>query len=311
MSSELQNITDNLHEKYKSMVTSDVLTPQTHAEMLDDDKKKLVELALNHSFLNPKFKMERFVPSGQLTPYSTVRQWLLELKSIEEQCERYVTLIAKYELEIPMLKAMIDKEEDPIKLSELKIRLIDKEYNYNCDKRRKAQHFIEREQYTDLLKDYLDGPSGKTPDGRSWLEVFGDMDEENEWEKHYWTVRLAKQAAMDIVGYGRVSAGNIDAITQLDTVQQQEATVLAHEIALRVEAMSHYARGQAHQHLLETDNQYARIMTNKTPDDLNRIEFNVNDLVPKTVSHHEDQGADAQQPDDNTSDEEFHNVYRP
>jgi hypothetical protein len=312
MSSEIQNITDNLHEKYNQMVTSDTLSSATHPELLEDEKRKLVEMALNQTFLNPKFKMERFVPSGQLTPYATVRQWLLELKSIEESCEKYISLMSKYDLEIPMLKAMIEAETDPIKQAELKIRLIDKEYNFTCDRRRKAQHFIEREQYCDLLKDYLAGPNGKTPDGRSWLEVFGNMDEENEWEKHYWTVRLAKQAAMDMVGYGKVSAGNIDAITQLDVKQQQEAIGLAHEVALRVDAMSDHLRNQAHRHLLETDNQYAGIMGNRKPDDLNRIEFNINDMIPKSVSHHSD--PDAIDPEGSAtptiSDEELNDVYR-
>jgi hypothetical protein len=306
MTTEIQNFSENLHEKYADMTTDDKLSPTTHADKLEEDKQTLVEMALNATFLNPKFKMERFVPAGQLTPYSTVRQWLLELKSIEESCERYVTMMAKYEIELPMLRAKIDQEPDPIKKAEIQLKLLEQQYQYTCDKRRKAQHFIEREQYCDLLKDYLAGPNGKTPDGRSWLEVFGNMDEENYWEKHYWTVRLAKQAAMDVVGYGKVSAGNMDAITQLDAHQQHEALALTHEVALRVEAMSSSLRNQAHGHLMQTDKEYADVMQGHTPEDLNKIEFNVNNLIPVAEQHTAEPGAV-----DEPTDEELNDVYRP
>jgi hypothetical protein len=54
------------------------------------------------------------------------------------------------------------------------------------------------------------------------LEIYGDEEEEEKLEKEYWTERLGRQAALDMISYGRIGAGNMEAILQLDPDHQQE-----------------------------------------------------------------------------------------
>jgi hypothetical protein len=54
-----------------------------------------------------------------------------------------------------------------------------------------------------------------------------DTDEEDYYEAEYWTNRLAKQAATDLLFYGRVGTGNMDAILSMAPQQQTETLSLA------------------------------------------------------------------------------------
>jgi hypothetical protein len=253
----------------------------TAVKYLTEDQKKLVAHSLNLCFLNPKFKMKHFVTNGQLTPYSTIRQLLLELKVMEEATETFEYMLKKMELEKEGLVMRLEIEKDPIQRNLLQLDLLKNEIEYKQNKRRLAQNYIEREQYIQLIEEFKAGPDAKTPDGKDWItEVFGNMEEENKWEEHYWTIRLAKQAALDIVAYGRVGSGNMEAITQLGEGLQEQALALTHEVSLQLEALSNGLRQDVHEKLLATDSHYRALMSGKRPEDLNKIEFNIEQLVP-------------------------------
>jgi hypothetical protein len=296
---EIKSWEHNLFDKYEKFKTTDKL--KTDHSLLEEEQTRLVESALNQVFINPRFKMKHFVPSGQMTPYSTMRQWLLELKTTEEAIETFELRLKRFELEKEILELKIDREPDLLTRKQLQLDLLKTTQDFGSSKRRVMSHYMERENYLSLINEYLEGPNGKTPDGKSWMDVF-NTPEEDKYESEYWTVRLAKQAAMDIVGYGKISAGNIDAITQLEQSQQQETLALAHEVSLRVEGASNHIRNAVHMRLLKTDRDYALSMGNRTPEDFNKIEFNVNDMVPESEVHHAN--------NDNNQDDLL-NVYNP
>jgi hypothetical protein len=296
---EIKSWEENLFDKYSKFKTTDKL--KTDHSLLEEEQTRLVESALNQVFINPRFKMKHFVPSGQLTPYSTVRQWLLELKTTEEAIETFELRLKRFDLEKEILELKIDREADLLVRKQLQLELLKTTQDLGSSKRRVMSHYMERENYLSIINEYLEGPNGKTPDGKSWMDVF-NTPEEDKYESEYWTVRLAKQAAMDIVGYGRISAGNIDAITQLERAQQETTLALAHEVSLRVESTSNHIRNTVHMQLLKNDPGYALSMNNKTPDDFNKIEFNVNDMVPESEVHY---------PNNKNNQDDLLNVYNP
>jgi hypothetical protein len=299
---EIQTYTEDLFQKYKEYSSSD--KSQTENKYLSKEQLTLVEKALNSHFLNPKFKMKHFVTNGQLTPYSTIRQLLLELKSMEEATETFEYMLKKMELEKAGILLRLDVEKDPIQRNILELELLKNEKEYKQNKRRLAQNYIEREQYIQLIQEFKDGPDGKTPEGKDWLDVFGNMEEENKWEEHYWVVRLAKQAALDLTAYGRIGSGNMEAITQLGTGLQEQTIALTHEVSLKLEALNNGLRQEVHNKLLASDPEYRSLMQGKRPEDLNKIEFNINDLVPITETF-----SDNQPKKNNSSDEDLLNVY--
>jgi hypothetical protein len=57
---------------------------------------------------------------------------------------------------------------------------------------------------------------------------------EEVYEKEYWTIRLAKQAAMDMLSHNSIGTGNMSAITVLSQGQQNEIFSIAHRYVLEM-----------------------------------------------------------------------------
>lgn len=277
---DITKFESNLFEKYKEFGSTDY--SRTNNEKFSERQKELLHLALNMTIVNPKFKMENFVTNGKMTPYSTIKQYMLELKAIEEATENFEFGLKKSQIEIDVLKIKLEREPDPLQklLYEGEINL--KEKDITQSKRRVKQLYIEREQYLELIEEFEADPANKTADGRSFLDIF-ETPEEDYYERQYWTVRLAKQAAMDLVSYGRVGHGNMDAITQMPKDLQNETLALAHQVSLKVEAASEFLRGESHKNLLELDREYRERVEKLSPQGHQEISYsstegNVNDV---------------------------------
>jgi len=276
----LVNFPINLFDKYDEFTPHDSST--THNRLLSSEQKAIVEKAMNITFVNPKFKMEHFVTSGQITPYSALKQWVLELKGHEETTENYEHTIRKLDLEIEVLELRSKRSDDEIEKRLIEIELLEKSKQNKQNKRRLKQLYIEREQFVELIQEFLEKPEIKTPDGRSLLDIF-ETPEEEEYEKQYWSVRLARQAAMDISSYGKISHGNLDAICQLPPEMQNQTLALAHEVSLKIESANDYIRNETHKHLLANDKEYKdnTSSNNKSTPKISLTEYkegNINDV---------------------------------
>ena len=67
---------------------------------------------------------------------------------------------------------------------------------------------------------------------------------EDEYEKQYWVVRFAKQAAMDLLSYGNISAGNLSSIVVLPPELQDEIFKIAHHYTAEMKAHQEEVREQ-------------------------------------------------------------------
>jgi hypothetical protein len=63
-----------------------------------------------------------------------------------------------------------------------------------------------------------------------------DPTQSEEIESDYWEYRLAKQGALDMIAYGRIGVGNMEAIMQLDADAQNRTLTMAYEILVQNEA---------------------------------------------------------------------------
>jgi len=204
-----------------------------HLDKLSNQEQTLLERCLNKTLINPKYKMKYFQGADQLTPFHKLRQWLIELKTLEQAIEEWETKNEKRKLELELAEMKFEAAADPIQKKELEIQLCELRAWNNGLKQTAAQHYVERHHYIDLINEFLESDEGKTEDGRSLLEVF-DTPEEDVYERHYWTIRLAKQAAMDLLMYGRIGSGNMSAIVTLDEAQQNEIISIAHRYNLEM-----------------------------------------------------------------------------
>ncbi len=231
-------------QRFQSTINTDV-------SMLDDSAKKMIERALNKEWTNPKYKLRWFVGQQQITPFSKFRQWLLELKSKEESIENMEYEIAKLQVEYDRYKRIKDNSSDDLDQRLAEIEMWKTDRNIYMSKRRIQDWYLERQHLIDLIDEFMASDEAKLPDGsgRTYMDIL-DTEEEDHYEGEYWTNRLAKQAACDMLFYGRVGTGNMDAILSMSPEQQAETLALTVNFSTQLQAYQVKLQAEASQ-LLE------------------------------------------------------------
>jgi len=226
-------------DRYVSEINSDV-------SMLNESERDIIKTAMNKEWTNPKFKMRWFVGETQITPFAKFRQWLLEIKAKEEAIENLEYEIAKWDLEIKRQERRRDTAEDPLDIKAAEIEIWNLTRNQVTTKRRLQDWYLERQQLVDLVTEFLESPESKTPDGKSYLDILNTA-EEDKYEEEYWTNRLAKQAACDLLFYGRINSGNMDAICSLPPAQQTETLAIAINYSTQIQKLQTDMQNEAAQ----------------------------------------------------------------
>jgi hypothetical protein len=217
-------MTDRLIQYHSDRFNSEI---QSDVSMLTDREKELVKLSLNKEWTNPKFKLRWFVGQTQITPFAKFRQWLLEIKAKEESIENMEYELAKFDVEYDRYQRMRDNAHDDLDKRLAEIEMWNTDRLRYTSKRRLQDWYLERQHLIDLLTEFMASDESKLPDGsgRSYMDIM-DTEEEDIYEAQYWTNRLAKQAACDMIFYGRINSGNMDAILSLGAEQQAETLAL-------------------------------------------------------------------------------------
>jgi len=172
--------------------------------------------------------MRWFVGETQITPFSKLRQWLLEIKGREEAIESLEHDIAKWQIEIDRNNYVAEVATDEFDKRAAALEAWNLERKQIATKRRLSNWYLERQQLIDLVNEFMESDEAYLPDGtgRTYMDVM-DTEEEDVYEAEYWTNRLAKQAATDLLFYGRINSGNMDAILSMHPEQQTETLTLA------------------------------------------------------------------------------------
>jgi hypothetical protein len=207
----------------------------TDTSMLTDDERAILERGHNTEWKLHEFKLKHFVGHAQFTPYGKLRQWLIELKSRENTIEHIEYEIQKFEVEEKMALRDADTETDELKKELLLIEAAKIRKDCSRSRLRVSDFYKERNDCIKLIQELLASDEGKLADGRSLMVAIDDPEIGAIHEKEYWTVRMAMQAANDMHSYGRIGAGNFEAILQLPREQQVETIGLANKLTLEYE----------------------------------------------------------------------------
>ena len=231
------------NHRFQSVIESDT-------SMMSEDEKDLITRAMNKEWTNPKYKMKYFVGQAQITPFSKFRQWLLEIKSKEESIENMEYEIAKYEIEVDRFARMADEAHDDLDRRLAEVEKWNATRNLTMSKRRLQDWYLERHQLLDLLKEFTESDEGKLPDGsgRTYWDII-NTEAEDDYEAEYWTNRLAKQAATDMLFYGRIGTGNMDAILSMDPKQQAETLALTMNFSTQIQSYTQRLQSEAEENL--------------------------------------------------------------
>lgn len=241
MPTEIAQHKDNKFDTYQR---NELITNvYTDMELLSQEQKDTVTFAVNKAWINPKFKMKYFQAEEQLTPFHKLRQLMLELRASEESIEQVEYVVEKLSTECEIVTIKISRATDELEQKEWQLKLVELKKDLAQAKRRVTHQYIERHMYLDLIKEHNDDPENRTLDGQSLMTVF-NTPLEDEYEKQYWVVRFAKQAAMDLLSYGNISAGNLSSIVVLPPDLQDEIFKIAHHYTAEMKAHQEEIREQ-------------------------------------------------------------------
>ena len=196
---------------------------------------ELIEFANNKVDSSvPKFKLKHFVGGSLITPFHNLKQLFLELKIRQDSY-----LHIQWEIKRKELEEMVEREKlanctNDIEKQYIEIDLL----NIVKDKKRHEDAQVgalkEKDAILELIRELCNGPQGVLPDGTKLMDVFGNKELEEELERQHWVTRLAKQASMEMLAYGRIGTGNMDAIAMLEPKEMGECLQLTSQYTARV-----------------------------------------------------------------------------
>jgi len=194
--------------RYTNDITSDV-SGYTKAQ------QEILQYAANRHWGVPIFKIDNFVAGAQFTPFGKIRQLLLELGSRENLIVDQELKIERIRLEINLEEELMSQETSPAKTKLHELNIKEKQRVLNNQKITLSLLYEERDKHMMLIDRFNESEEGMLPDVRRLIDIMGDHEEEERLEEELWGIRLGAQAAYDLMFYGRVNGGNMEAIDQL------------------------------------------------------------------------------------------------
>ena len=210
--------------------------------MKDDDRvidnltdTDLIEFANNKVDGSvPKFKLKHFVGGSLITPFHHLKQLMLELRIRQDSFLHIEWEIKRKELEeaVEREKLANATDEREKKYIEIDLMQIVKDKKRHMESQEGALR--EKDRILECIREICDGPQGTLPDGTKLMDVFGNKELEEELERQHWVTRLAKQASMEMLAYGKIGTGNMDAIAMMAPKEINECLQLTSDYVVRV-----------------------------------------------------------------------------
>ena len=174
--------------------------------------KEIIDFAQNNKITMTKWQMHNFVEGEGITRWRRVRQLLLEIESRQSILEGLPFSKEEALGTIDMLYEEIEEtNSEGQKINRAKIARHEAEL-VQLDRGevrtiKELDYFLELMHELDIDQDYLD----------NFYKI------ENEEDRDYYIRRLGKQAATEIMAYGRMGTGNTSSILMMDKEDQQSA----------------------------------------------------------------------------------------
>ena len=205
-----------------NIVNADVKDIKLSQEFIDefnitDLDWKLLEGALHMNSGMTEYQCQHFVADSQITPWRKTRQALLEL---ETRYHAYVEIkhsLKKAEVQKKILERDYQNEPDDLQKELIAIDLSKTDYDITIWKRKYRQSQQEMQIFLDIAKNNIKEEGD--------IEYFTEFNDDEE--RAYWVARLGKQAAMDIVSYGRIGSGNMESISMMPEEDQVQTLQIA------------------------------------------------------------------------------------
>ena len=137
--------------------------------------------------------------------------------------------IEKTKLQIELIEEYKQQVSSPAQLKLYDLDIKEKYRDLDNAKNILTMSYEERDKFMMLITRFNESEEGMLPDGRRVIDIIGNYEEEERLEAELWITRLGQQAANDLLFYGHVGVGNMEAIGQLPEKDQIKAIECAVE----------------------------------------------------------------------------------
>ena len=204
----------------------DLSCPMSDTSDLSEREKEFLNFAVRLEHGTPTFKIRHFVGDAQITAYAKYKQIMLELRSREELIETMIMNVSKLKAEASLIEKQYEfADEDARSVLEWDIKI--KQNEVVKTERRLALAYDERRKYLTVLHEMYANGEAYLEDGTDMKDACLDPVRSEDLERQHWIHRLGKQAAMDMISYGHIGTGNLEAISMMDESTAVETLRLA------------------------------------------------------------------------------------
>jgi hypothetical protein len=162
------------------------------------------------------YQINNYVLRSQVTEYRQFKQILLELTSRKDSLDQMNIDYQRRILNIDKINDKLGKTEDSFEIRSLELDLLEEEKNLNYVLRRIK---VQKDEYEFFLNQINSRFNSK--------EELSDYVNNPEEERKYWIARMGKQAAVDMISNGRITTGNMEAISMMSEEDQIHALKVA------------------------------------------------------------------------------------
>ena len=153
---------------------------------------------------------------------------MLELRSREEIIEQTLVTLEKNKAHVEEIKeSLLNVQSEAVKQS-LLWDLTSHINDIAKTERRLKMAYTERGHYFSALNEMYQTGEAYLEDGTDLRLSLTDPELAEKLEAEHWVYRLGKQAALDLIAYGHIGTGNLEAITMLN----EEQAIRTLEIAM-------------------------------------------------------------------------------
>ena len=168
-------------------------------------KKDVIDFSLGFDYAYSHYQMGSYVVDVNITDWRRAKQCLIEIEHRTQAIEDRTYDDKKKAAEIEIKKEALAEETSPAKRKLLEIEIEEFEMHLERNKRRIGQIESERNRFIEEFKAIM-------PDRAAMEDMKNNIEEK---EREYWISRMGKQAAMEMLTYGKIGTGNLESIMHM------------------------------------------------------------------------------------------------
>lgn len=188
-------------------------------------KEEIIQISHDWDYAYSDYQIESYVIATGIVDYRKAKQCLIEIEQRQQAYEDVNFSIKKGEAEIEIKQYELSQETVPAKKKLIEIEIEEKQNHQLRNNRRLKGILQEQQRFIDQFNKYA-----TTHEDVQLLKDNADSE-----ERKYWIARMGKQAAQEMLSYGKIGTGNMESIMQMPSEDQMKVITGALDYTKKME----------------------------------------------------------------------------